>query len=1492
MQLTRPGLAAGAVIVLTALLVSSCGPKDRALSPKTMTWGELRTIRSGVEVQQPGEAKRAPYPRERLVDGEKITVADGGLAWLRRDGGARLLVAGPAQIEMQRDAVAVREGKVFVDTPPGITTELITERGPLHLSHVRASLSASKEGEVRAYVLSGEVRTEGAEAARPGEELVLTKEGAKSLPVLAWEDWTGGLATTDRGASPTPFGVGTIGARLPGEAGKPRWPLAIHKLDVRVTIDADLAITEVDQTFFNPTSSTVEGMFRFRTPPSAMLHRFGVDRENDIVWGYVKEKEQAAAQYASHVYAGSREDPALLEWDAPGVYRARLYPIAPGGSRRVVTRYAEWLPRSGPRGERRLYVYPMAAEGSEESLPHIEELTITIDLGRAVARDVRTGMDGVREGDEIIVREHDYVPRADLAVELFDEGQTGLRGFRSAHIPDMDVIAPDARGEAERAAKNEADYVLVPLRATKATQPEGGLDLAIVVDSSAATDTSSMAIARAATKAILAHLGSADRVAVWAGDVSLRPVIKGSDKLLAADPARSRELMRGLARVERGGATDLGAILAEAASKLDPAKRGAVIYVGDGKPTVGELSLADLRTRLERLPRPVRIFTFGIGDEANMGILAGVAHGAFSARITDANEASQAALRLLEEAERPTWLGVTASLGTGVERVYPRELGALPADESVMLVGRVSGDLPKEVAIEGPGGSSTSALTVMNMKDSGDLMRRWAEGRLVELLDTGAGRAAVVEVGMRYGILTPFSSLYVPTTDEARRLNLLGNANRRKPTDSSSSRGKAKKGDRSRLLRFFRDSEEERETEQISEDNADNKEGGTGTRAKGEEGSMGNPNARDTNKRYGVAGPKDNPDPHIARSAALREAAEFGMIGLLNTGAGGDADAPSAPMAQPVEAAPPTGGGLRARGPAKQNAAALPPAAAASAAPAPEVDEVLADSTTAKATAEDAKKADKDAADDGSADIPKVPVAGKGGEAKDSFKNENKLDVSKHVAQNAWGEPSDGDLGGQRGPSFTTTLEARVNPGKQKGVADVGHRPVLCAAGANVPLEERAALWRERLAGVAGNVYGVLAVYDRALAMCEAPTWRERSRLLSLMVNAMGTVPLRVALWRAVANRPGVGDAVYGMILVRIRNATEMRQLHDALGIRTIEPDALAAALKNAKTPAERVVKLRELVAQWPDDLGLQLKLLDALEDANDLPGARDLARGLRSKPNADASVRTAVGELYLRLAKKGGTPRDTEEGLRTFGEIVEFASDDPITRRRLGDLLRAHGYHEQASRQYETLEVMMPDDATIPLLRAAASQGLGKVEEAVRWAEKAAGANAPDASSGSAKTSRSLALTYLAWARDDARKNGKKDILLRLLTRTKSLMAADRQAPGVRVSLIWDHPDFHAVLWTDALGAMMPASTGDPLLGVAQAILPSGRDAKIDVRFEKEEARVAARFGLEATLTAVFDEGTDKERIVVQKVRVANEDDTDLRFVMRDGTMTPEAGR
>jgi Ca-activated chloride channel family protein len=276
-------------------------------------------------------------------------------------------------------------------------------------------------------------------------------------------------------------------------------------------------------------------------------------------------------------------------------------------------------------------------------------------------------------------------------------------------------------------------------------------------------------------------------------------------------------------------------------------------------------------------------------------------------------------------------------------------------------------------------------------------------------------------------------------------------------------------------------------------------------------------------------------------------------------------------------------------------------------------------------------------------------------------------------------------------------------------LGDVPRVALLCGGAAQVPFEERIGLWRERLGRVAGNADAVISVYRSALRNCEAPTWRERSKLLSMLLDAMPNVVGRVSLWRKMFNDLGASDALYRGMLARVKTPQEMRDLHAALGLKSIDPGILAKVIKDAATPAERATKLRALVAVWPDDFMLALRLMDALEDASDFSGARELGRKLRSRPDADARVRTAVGELSLRLSKRA--PEGPERALheaearQAFGEIVEFAPDDPVARRRLGDLLRAHGWYAEAARQYETLARLAPDDASVALLLSAAAQ-------------------------------------------------------------------------------------------------------------------------------------------------------------------------------------------
>src|SRR5690606_3307217 len=140
----------------------------------------------------------------------------------------------------------------------------------LELSDARVSIEVGPDA-VRAYVLRGSARAGESARATMGEQLALfAPDRAESQALVAWDDWTGGLGTADPAAEAAPYGIGTVGARPPGDKGKPRFSLVIQRLEVKVTVKHDFAITEVDQTFVNPSSDTVEGLFSFRTPERAV----------------------------------------------------------------------------------------------------------------------------------------------------------------------------------------------------------------------------------------------------------------------------------------------------------------------------------------------------------------------------------------------------------------------------------------------------------------------------------------------------------------------------------------------------------------------------------------------------------------------------------------------------------------------------------------------------------------------------------------------------------------------------------------------------------------------------------------------------------------------------------------------------------------------------------------------------------------------------------------------------------------------------------------------------------------------------------------------------------------------------------------------------------------------------------------------------------------------------------------------------------------------
>lgn len=89
---------------------------------------------------------------------------------------------------------------------------------------------------------------------------------------------------------------------------------------------------------------------------------------------------------------------------------------------------------------------------------------------------------------------------------------------------------------------------------------------------------------------------------------------------------------------------------------------------------------------------------------------------------------------------------------------------------------------------------------------------------------------------------------------------------------------------------------EELEEEETPEwlDNKDDNEGGQGKRHKDDEGQMGKKESQKTKNKYGIEGPEDNQDPHMAREEAKSAAKTAGILGTL-ANMTGSFNAPTSP---------------------------------------------------------------------------------------------------------------------------------------------------------------------------------------------------------------------------------------------------------------------------------------------------------------------------------------------------------------------------------------------------------------------------------------------------------------------------------------------------------------------------------------------------------------------------------------------------------------------
>lgn len=740
------GLAGVAVLATALALLFRTPPPARARSIGARL--DLAAGDVGIEGSSVDPKALSGSP---LATGSTVKTAKGARALVRTGEGAGIFLRGETSLKLLEHGVSLESGEIWLDAPRVDGEALEIDVGKSSLTASDAGISIHREGDVvTAYVARGLAILSskgGRVEVSAGEQGRVQGDGKPEVsPVAFWQDWTGGMGD-QRGSRIAGSGTGRLYGLDPNAPkGAPARKLGIAKQVVRAVLRDDVAETEVDQTFANPGAQPIEGWYWFTVPTSAIVTGFALETNGQLVEGEVIERREAAARYEAAMRQAV--DPALLEWVDGRTYRARIFPIPASGSRRVVLRYIEMLPRV--EGKTR-YVYPLRSDDPVR----FDEFALSVDVGGGKQDvDLATSLDArVEPGGRVVsMRRSGYLPVADFQLEIAaKKKRPPVSAWRFSAGPD------------------QADYVMLRYVPDKdfSKEPPADADVVFVVDTSAGGDESSRQLRIAAAEAAMRALSDRDHFALVALDVA-PTVVYPESGLASATEGDIAKALEKLSDHAVGGATDLGAMFEPALARLHGKEQGALVYVGDGAATSGETSGAAVTDRLRRSlsGSRARFFALGVGADANHELLAGLARagGGQYARIDEAGQTTGHALRLTSAIKTATISDLAVDLGAGLDQPLYSATGKLSRGEELVLLARTHHALPEKISVHGRiGGKDFDDkfdLKVDTTSVTASLVPRlWAAEYVRRLIGGGEeSRGQVLQLGVEYGLITPYTS--------------------------------------------------------------------------------------------------------------------------------------------------------------------------------------------------------------------------------------------------------------------------------------------------------------------------------------------------------------------------------------------------------------------------------------------------------------------------------------------------------------------------------------------------------------------------------------------------------------------------------------------------------------------------------------------------------------------------------------------------------------
>lgn len=368
-------------------------------------------------------------------------------------------------------------------------------------------------------------------------------------------------------------------------------PLRVESARVAVTIDGRLARTEVTQVFRSALDHASVGHFELVLPRGASLTRLLLEVDGAMVEPEVVDTTATGDRRADP------QLPPVVETDPRRALRLEVKGVrlAARATKTLVVVYDELLPTEGG-----VVVYRF---GLPRVGPDASPLAGHFDL--ELSADPGAGVLAVTPGSGLVLTEagpeerrgasftaRDFRPSGSLAVALTPRGGLPTRAF----------AGPSGEGADGPGAPIYLNWV----SSTRAPRT----DLILALDTSWSIGPTELARAKALIASLVAASTSVRRVTIVHGDLHVATCPNG-----AVD--------RCLAGLDSGGASDLAALLTAAVDHAPVDSPSAIILLGDGVPTGGELDPERLARALALRPR-ARLHAVAVGSLPDLRLLSGL----------------------------------------------------------------------------------------------------------------------------------------------------------------------------------------------------------------------------------------------------------------------------------------------------------------------------------------------------------------------------------------------------------------------------------------------------------------------------------------------------------------------------------------------------------------------------------------------------------------------------------------------------------------------------------------------------------------------------------------------------------------------------------------------------------------------------------------------------------------------------------------------------